>query len=151
MSNIEILALVLGVALGIGGTVIFLFPFLKKKGVNTEEVIQKVDKSLDAANGVLTIADTLIPNNPALNTLKVVEKYARIGVDQAEQLYVSSQLPADQRNAKAKETILAALKSAGISITPELTSVIDGAIEAEVLALGHKGTQSTDDTTIVAK
>lgn len=138
MSNLMILGLVLGVSLGVIATILVLFPLLKKKNIKTDEILAKVDTALTGADGVIGIADKVIPNNPIINVLKLVEKYVHIGVGQAEQLYLASNLSADERNAKAKDTINTALKMLNIEITPEIDKIIDGSIESEVLALGHK-------------
>lgn len=137
MSSIILVSCVIGIAVGMGATVLFMFPILKKKGVKTEEILQKVDKGLDATDGVLKIAEGILPDNKAIDVLEKIQKYAKMGVNQAEQLCIASTLPADQRNAKAKDTIYAALQLAGIDKTPEVDKVVDGALEAEVLALGH--------------
>lgn len=137
-TNLLMVIATIGATFGIVGTVIGAIPYLTKKGVNVQGTIQNVEKGLTAADGVLTVASELLPGNPIVNALKIVDKYAHVGVNQAEQLYLTSQLPADQRNDKAKETIYAALTAANITVTPEIEKIIDGAIEAEVLALGHK-------------
>ena len=80
MSNISIVLLVVGLTLGIGLTILVLFPLLKKKGVKTEEVLEKTDKVLSATDGVLKVADTLFPNNPAISILKVIDNYVHKGL-----------------------------------------------------------------------
>lgn len=124
----------------VGGVIGFLgaIPYLKKKGIDTEDVLKKTDVVLDGADVVIGIADKIMPMNPIVSILKIVDKYVHIGVSQAEQLYLTSLLPKDERNAKARETIYAALNLLKINRTPEMERIIDGAIETEVLALGHK-------------
>lgn len=138
MSNLLNAGTVLGVTLVIGAIFLILFPYLKKKNVKVDEVLQKTDMVLDGVNTVVGVADKLLPGNPAVSILKTIEKYAHVAVNQAEQLYITSQLAKDQRNIKAKETIYSTLKLLNVEITPEVEKIIDGAIEAEVLALGHK-------------
>lgn len=150
-NNVLILISTVSIAWGVVGTVIGAIPYLTKKGVNVEKAIKNVDKGLTAADGVITVANELLPGNPVVNALKIVDKYAHIGVSQAEQLYLTSQLKPDERNAKAKETIYAALTAANITVTPELQKIIDGAIETEVLALGHKTPTEAEKATQVAK
>lgn len=91
------------------------FSFLKRKGINTQDVLEKTDKALTVTESVINVANEILPNNPIVNGLKVVEKYAHVGVNQAEQLYLTSQLKPDERNAKAKETIYAALTAAHLT------------------------------------
>ncbi|MFL0248847.1 hypothetical protein ACJDT4_00310 [Clostridium neuense] len=137
-NNILMIIATIGATFGVVGTVIGAIPYLTKKGINVQSTISNVDKGLTASDGVLSVASELLPSNPIVNALKIVDKYAHVGVNQAEQLYLTSQFPVDQRNAKAKETIYAALTAANIVVTPEIEKIIDGAIETEVLALGHK-------------
>jgi len=151
MSNLEIVSIILGVTAGIETMLLIGFSFLKSKGINTQDVLEKTDKALTATEGVINVASAILPGNPIVDGLKVVEKYAHVGVNQAEQLYLASQLPADQRNVKAKETIYAAVTAANITVTPELQKIIDGAIEAEVLALGHKTPTESEKAAQLAK
>lgn len=67
MLNIELVSGVIGVTVGIGGTVIALLPTLKKKGVNTENVLEKIDTVLTGVDSLINVADKIIPNNPANN------------------------------------------------------------------------------------
>ena len=138
MQNLFNVGTILGVALGIGAAVIFLMPFLKKKNIKVNEVIKKMDAVLDGADAVINVADGILPVNPIVDVLGTISKYARIGVNQAEQLYITSQLPKDERNIKSKETTYAALELLKVEVTPNVKKIVDGAIEAEVLALGHK-------------
>ena len=138
MQNLLNVGTILGVTFGVGAAVLFLMPFLKKKNVKVDEVLKKMDTVLNGADAFITVADKILPVNPIVDILKVVEKYARIGVNQAEQLFIASKLGKDERNAKSKETIYAALKLLNIKVTPGIEKIVDGAIEAEVLALGHK-------------
>lgn len=123
--------------------VIVAIPYLVKKGVNVEKYVKTADDVLDKADTVIKVADDILPNNPVLNVLKAIEKYAHIGVNEAEQLYLTSQLGKDDRNSKAKEDVYAVLKLLGVTITPNLDTIINGAIETEVLALGHNSQEKT--------
>lgn len=125
------------ITLAIVASITVVVPLVKNKGVNIPTALNNVENGLETAGTLLKTADAILPNNPAINILKIVDSIAKTGVSGAEQLYVASQLAADQRNAKAKEIVNAALKVANIETTPELEKVIDGTIEAEVLALGH--------------
>ncbi|MBX4266520.1 hypothetical protein [Clostridium estertheticum] len=138
MQNLLNVGTILGVAFGIGTAVLFLMPFLKKKNIKVDEIINKLDSVLDGADAAIIVADKILPANPILDILKTLEKYTRIGVDQAEQLCIDSKLSKDERNAKSKETTYAALKLLKVEVTPDVVKIVDGVIEAEVLALGHK-------------
>ncbi|APC41042.1 hypothetical protein [Clostridium estertheticum] len=138
MQNLLNVGTVLGVTLGVVATMLVLFPLIKRKDVKVDEVLQKVDVALNGAGAVIAVADKIMPVNPAFDILKVVEKYVHVGVHQAEQLCINSKLGKDERNAKSKEIIYAALKLLNIEPTEEIDTIINGTIEAETLALGHK-------------
>lgn len=112
-------------------------PALTKKGVDLDKYIKTADAVVDKAGALIQASDSLLPNNPIVNTVKIIEKWAKVGVDYAEQLYNTSKLDKEARNDKAKEQVYAVLKLLGVETTPEIDKIIDGAIEAEVLALGH--------------
>jgi len=118
--------------------IIVILPKLIAKGVNVPGSIATAKSALNASDQILKVVDTVLPNNPAVEILKTIEAYATKGVKGAEQLYLSAQLAGDERNAKAQETIAAALTVLDVKVTPSIQTVIDGAVEAEVLALGHK-------------
>lgn len=143
-NSIILLAFILIVVTGVLVSIIIFIPKLIKKGV-------KIDKYIDTANNVLTkidpilsVANEVLPNNPALKIIDLIDSRAKEAVAAAEQMYISTQLTADQRKAKAKELVTIALTTVGIKVTPDIEKIIDGAIEAEVFALGHAdSTQKT--------
>ena len=63
---------------------------------------------------------------------------ANVGVGQAEQLYNIGQLEPGERKDAARQYVTQAVALMGVEVTPEVTKLIDGAIEAEVLNLRHK-------------
>lgn len=115
-------------------------PALKNRGVDVKEYIDGADTVIKKANTIIEATDSILPNNPIVNTIKVVEKWARIGVNYAEQLYNTSKLEKEERNDKAKEQVYTVLEMLHIERTPEIDKIIDGAIEAEVLVLKSKTT-----------
>lgn len=117
-------------------------PLFIKKGIDAGEYIKNTNSIVDKAEMLIDAADMIFPGNPAINILKLIEDWVKKGVHGAEQLYIASQLSSDERKEKAKETIYAVFKLVNIKITPELEKIIDGSIEAEVLALGHKKSES---------
>ena len=137
MSNLILISIIIGLAGGIGLTTLCLVPFLKKKGVKIDRLIEDSKILINGTDAVISTADKLMPKNKTIDKLKVIESYAKIGVAEAEQLYLSSNLKANERNTKAKDTIYNALKLCGIEKTPEIEKIVDGVIESEVLALGH--------------
>lgn len=133
---IFIILLLVFVATVVGAVTLFI-PFLVKKNTNIQAYLKQAKVLLTTAEDITNTVGAILPAAPAISTLKIIEVWASKAVNGAEQLFISAQLPADQRNAKAKETIYAALKMAGIIVTAELETLINGAIEESVLALGH--------------
>lgn len=137
-NSLTILCAVLVVVTCVVALVSVGIPALTKKGVNVGKYIKTADTVVDKASTIIKASDEMLPNNPIIGTIKLIEKWAQIGVNYAEQLYNTSQLEKDERNAKAKEQVYTVLKMLKIDASPEIDKIIDGAIEAEVLALGHK-------------
>lgn len=123
---------------------VVIIPKLIKKGIDVDKYINTANNALIKIDPILKAVNDILPDNPAVRVLNLIDDRAKKAVSAAEQMYISTQLTADQRNAKAKELIVAALNAAGVKITPEIEKIIDGAIETEVLALGH--TESSQKT-----
>ena len=115
--------------------IIVILPKIIAKGADVLKSITVAQNALNTSNAIIKVADTLMPNNPAVDILQTIETYAQKGVSAAEQLYKASQLQADQRNTKANEIVGEALKVLNVEVTPSIQTVIDGAIEAEVRVL----------------
>ena len=116
-------------------TIAVIIPKQIQKGSNVEGTLLIAKNALAKSNEVIQVLDKIVPNNVAVNILKTIETYAQKGVSGAEQLYKSSQLPAEARLATANATVVAALNILNVPVTPELQKVIDGTIQAEVLIL----------------
>lgn len=138
MNNLTIVGLTLGITLLIIGAMVGLMPMMAKKGIKVDKIIEKTTAVLDGVDAVVGVAEKLLPNNPTIDIVTRIQNYAKLGVKEAEQLCIASNLNKNDRNLKAKETIYAALKLLNIERNLEIDTIIDGAIEAEVLLLGHK-------------
>ena len=134
-SAILSLLLILLVVTAIMVAIIVVLPKIVAKGVDVAKSINTAQNALNTSDAIIKIADTLMPNNPAIDILKTIETYAVKAVNGSEQLYLASKLAADERNAKAKEIVVSALNVLNVTVTPDIQTVIDGTIEAEVLAL----------------
>lgn len=119
------------ITLGVCGAVGFLFAFLKKKGVKVDTVLEDVKTVVDEAGIVIKAGKSLAPS-PLINNLDIIYSIIEEAVKSAQQLYISSQLPIDQRKIKAKEIILDGLKAVNIEDTPELDVFINSVIEGAV-------------------
>ncbi|ORX22466.1 hypothetical protein BVF91_11540 [Thermoanaerobacterium sp. PSU-2] len=147
-NTLAVLTLVIGLVIGVVATVGVVIPLLKKKGIDIEKYLNEANDTVVKVDQVFDTIKPFLPQVPALGIIDKVLEYTKLGVDKAEQLYHIGQIQADQRKAEAKSFILDALKLAKIDVTPELDKVIDGAIEASVMALGH--TQQTAQAQVAA-
>lgn len=137
MSNISLVSIIIGLAVGVIATSGILLPALKKKGVNTGTILDQTSNAISVLTGTFEALKTLLPNTPAVALVDKILKWATVGVNQAEQLYIIGKISGDERKAAAIDYIHESLKLAGVEITPSIDKIIDGAIEAAVLALGH--------------
>lgn len=126
-----IIAVVFGSAVVIG----FVFPYLDKKGINTKAILDDVQKGLQEVKAGLEVIKEVAPSTPQIAVLELIEKYAEIGVEKAQQLYISSQLQGSDRKASAKETITNTLAELNIPISDSLNKLIDDVLESKVLSL----------------
>jgi hypothetical protein len=124
---------VVGCVLGFLGAT----PYLKKKGVDVTKVIDTTENVVKAAEPVINIASTLIPNNPAVNVLKSIEKWGIIGAGYAQQLSYAEEITKDKRAEKAKDVVNAALKELNIEIDDNRKILMDAAIKDAVNSFGH--------------
>ncbi|MHC6180952.1 hypothetical protein ACYUJ6_14055 [Clostridium sp. JNZ X4-2] len=135
MWDLSILFTIIGLAVGVGAAVLILLPYFKKKGVDTGEVLEKVETGLQEVKKYTDAAKALVPGNKFLNVLSIIEHYAEIGVGQAQQLSISSQLPADQRKKSAEDYVYSVLQKLGIEIDDNVRTIVQGVIESKVYEL----------------
>ena len=135
MNDTRTLIITIGVIAAVAVMLGFVLPYLKRRGVDIERLIDQTKDALATVNKTLDIV------RPFLTSAEVFDRIieaAHVGVGNAEQLYHAGKLNAGERNAAARQYIEDSLRLIVIEVTPEVQRVIDGAIEAEVLALGHK-------------
>lgn len=148
-NTLAVLTLVIGIVIGVVAVIGVAIPYLKRKGIDIQGDLNMANDFVARANQIFDTIKPFLPNIPAIDILDKVLEYTKLGVDKAEQLYHIGQIQADQRKQEAKNFIVDALKLAKIEVTPELDKVIDGAIEASVMALGHS--TQTPTATIATK
>lgn len=129
-----ILAIGLMTVLVFGG-VSLLVPYLIRKGVDVSGLLGKTDLTVDALYTITETLQTLFPKSAALNIVDRVLTYADKAVENAEQLYLTSQIPAGQRKEEATKLVYQFLANSGVEVTEELKPIVDGAIEAAVYVL----------------
>ena len=120
--------------------------YLSKHGVNVQKGLETTDSGLSIANTIVDALKTAMPDNKVVNVIDKITDYAQTGVKAAEQLAKSGQISAEARKAEAQKYITTALNMAGIEITPEIQTAIDGAVECAVTALPKSNITSGDIT-----
>lgn len=149
MSELNILFAIIGLAVGVGVTVLVILPYLKKKGVDTEAVLQKVDDGIKEAKKYTDAAKTLVPGNKFLNILSIIEHFGGIGVGQAAQLNASLQLPAGQRKKSAEDYVYNVLNKLGIEVDDNIKTIVSGVIENKVYELKSPEEKKSAEQTAV--
>ena len=150
MININDIVAVGGVLVGVIGVIFGLVPYLKKKGIDTEKVLDTTGNVLEATEPFIQLAKTIPALKPGATLIDWIEKKAVAGVKAAEQLAHAGSLKTNEEKFNAAQnTVYAALKE--IEITPTLNQkkLISDFIQEAVNDLGHAGpTESEKDTQI---
>nr|DAQ35656.1 MAG TPA: holin [Caudoviricetes sp.] len=135
MSNFEILVLIVGIVGGIVLASAVLIPLLKKKGVNTDQIIDSAQAGLLTADTILDGVQAALPGLPGIAIVDKVIELAQKSVGAAEQMKKSNQITPEQRKATAVQLVKDYLTAANVEITPDVEKIIAGAIEAAVFVL----------------
>lgn len=135
MSNFVIIIAVIVFVLGV---VIGLIPYIKNKGINTDKALDTAQKVIDGSGKILKVANEVLPNNPAVNILSVIEKWAAIAVGNAEQLNHTGAIQKDQRAAEAEKIVLNVIGELNIKLTDSEKELIHAAMGSAINDLGHK-------------
>lgn len=131
-NNYETVAIIISIIAGVLGTLAVVYPRLKKEGINAGAILKEAEEGAEDVGNVIKVAQEFVPSK-ALNILSIVDNLALKATKAAQQLYISSQLPLDQRKTSAKGAIIDGLKAFNIPITDNLEVVIDTAIEKCVI------------------
>lgn len=126
-----------GILIGISGVTLFLFPKLKEKKVNVSKAINAIQQGTDTADLVLSAVNKMIPGNPVINVLEIINKWGRIAAGYAEQLYHAGDIKKNEREQVAETVALNVLKELNIPVDDNKKTLIDAAIKNAVNDLGH--------------
>ncbi|PJI07459.1 MULTISPECIES: hypothetical protein [Clostridium] len=139
MTNIQLItwSSILGVLAGAIMVMLIVFPILKKRGIDVNDVLEQTRKAVDSSGKILTIVKSAVPNNGVLNILDIVQKWAQIAVGDAEQLYHAGDISKDERTKVAESVVESVLKELNIDIDENKKELIDAAIKNAVNELGH--------------
>ena len=139
MTNIQLITWsgILGILSGAVIVMLIVFPILKKRGIDVNDVLDQTKKAVDSSGKILTIVKSTLPNNGVLNILDIVQKWAQIAVGDAEQLYHAGDINKDERTKVAESVVVSVLKELNIDIDENKRELIDAAIKNAVNELGH--------------
>lgn len=146
--TLQIITMVI-VLVGVLGVIIGLNPYLKLKGVNVSSILDNAQKVTESVDKVLGVVQDILPNNPTVGLLTIIEKWAKIGVGNAEQLYHSGEATSDERATIAEQTVYNVLSELNITVDDNKKILIDAAIKEAVNNLGHTKpavVKTVDDT-----
>lgn len=130
--------------------ILWLLPALIRRGADVDGTIEKADLAISTLDSLTGTIKALFPNTPGLDTVDKILNYAKKAVDSAEQLYKTSQIPAEQRKAEATRLVHICLQAAGVDVTEDMQKIIDGAIEAAVYALPKTHTADDGEQIMIA-
>lgn len=125
-----------GVMVGVLGSMVGLFPYLKKKGIDVDKAIGTVEKGLDTANIMMSVAEPLMPA-PVVNVLELIKTWAKIAAGNAEQLSHAGTINKEEREQVAENVVLNVLQEAKVPVDTNKKALIDAAIKNTVNDLGH--------------
>lgn len=109
--------------------------YAQDKGVNAGTVVNTVTNATEIANDIYDKLSGVLPASPAMTAIGLILDLADRGAKAAEQLYKTATIGKDERYTEATKFVTDALTTAGITITPELETVIKGAITGAVESL----------------
>ena len=135
MDNTQVILLAFALSVLVGAVAPWIAVALQKRGVNVQGPLEKAQTGLAVADKLVDGLSGMSPMLPGISAVDKIIEWSEKAVNASEQLLKSQQLSADQRKANAEDIVKSCLTSAGLTVTPDLEKIIDGAIEAAVLAL----------------
>lgn len=134
MNPYQVLGIVVLTTLVVLAIVYFLVPYLKGKGVQVVNVLNKVNDGIDTLDAGLTT----INNVAAVPYFKLIDKIfdiARLGTKNAERLYKMGELEKDARKENVEKYVVEILKNANVEVNEDVKKIINRAIEEGVKLL----------------
>ena len=119
----------------VAAVVMWLLPRMVKRGIDVSGLLDKASTTVSALDAVTDAVKALSPSMPGLALIDKILDYSGKAVASAEQLYKTSIIPETLRKEEATNLVYKFLEAAGVEITDELRTVVDGAIEAAVFGL----------------
>lgn len=125
------------------GVLFYVVPKLRKVTPNVDYQAY-MDNSQKLLEIVTNLSGTLGVEN---NVIEKIIKYSQLAVNYAEQLYVTGQLPAEERKTKAVDFVIQALTEAGVVVSDSQVQFIEMTIESIVFLLPKEAAKTTETTT----
>lgn len=119
----------------VAAAVMWLLPRMVKRGIDVSGLLDKASTTVSALDAVTDAVKALSPSLPGLALIDKILDYSGKAVASAEQMYKTSIIPEELRKEEATNLVYKFLEAAGVEITEELRTVVDGAIEASVFGL----------------
>jgi len=135
-TTLQLITMVIVLA-GVVGGYLLLIPYLKSKGVNVSTLLSNAEIVTQGLDKTLSVIQDILPGNPAVGFLTIIEKWSKIGVGNAEQLCVSGVVTDQERVTVASQTVYSVLDELKIDVDDNKKVLIDAAIKEAVLKLGH--------------
>ncbi|MEA5008206.1 hypothetical protein [Clostridium tyrobutyricum] len=152
MINVNDIVAVGGVLVGVIGGIYGLVPYLKKKNINTEKILDTTGDVLKATEPLIQVAKGIPSLKPAATLVDWIEQKAVAGVKAAEQLAHAGSLQTNEEKFQsAQETVYAALKEINVTPTENQKKLIDDFIQEAVNDLGHAPVSEAEKNTQIAK
>lgn len=119
----------------VAAAVMWLLPRMVKRGIDVSGLLDKASTTVSALDAVTDAVKAISPSLPGLALIDKILDYSGKAVASAEQMYKTSIIPEELRKEEATNLVYKFLEAAGVEITEELRTVVDGAIEASVFGL----------------
>lgn len=124
--------------------VCWLVYYCSHNRMSMQKNFEKADAVTNTAGKVTDVLTKALPGNQVILLIDKIIAYAKIGVQAAEQMAKSGQIYPDARRETARNYLLSILKTAGIAVTPEIETAINGAVECAVACLPKSNLVKTE-------
>ena len=147
METYQIWLLIIGCVFVTMSIMMYLIPYLQKKGWNIGGYLGSAATITKLINSIIDAIKPYITPNSTFDLVEKIFEITEKAVTFAEQAYKDAQCEADQRKSVARKYTIDCLKLAGIEVTEDIEKLIDGALEAAVFVL-PKTHDETDKTVV---
>jgi hypothetical protein len=138
MINTNDILAVGGVLVGVIGSIFGLVPFLKKKNIDAEKVLDTTQNVLEAAEPLIQVAKTIPELRTGANLVDLIQNKAISSAKIAEQLGHAGKLQNNEEKFNyARNTVYAILKEIDVDPTDNQKKLIDDFIQEGINDLGH--------------